>query len=228
MIKIVYEDKDILVCFKPAGIPTQTASLAAEDMVSLLKKHLAKAGKEKNPYLGLIHRLDQPVSGLLVFAKNKQAAGNLSKQFVDGAANKDYIALACGMLEKKEGKLEHDLIKDSVSKQAKVVISGTDQAAKKAVLEYRVEKEEKNASIVKVKLHTGRFHQIRAQFSTIGNPLLGDRKYGSKESIALSQNLGISQIALCAYKLKIKHPTTGKQMEFMVSNEDLPKWYRKQ
>lgn len=228
MIKIVYEDKDILVCFKPAGIPTQTASLAAEDTVSLLKKHLAKAGKEKNPYLGLIHRLDQPVSGLLVFAKNKQAAGNLGKQFVNGVANKDYIALACGMLKNKKGKLEHDLIKDPVSKQTKVVTSGTNQAAKKAVLEYWIEEERVGSCVVKVKLYTGRFHQIRAQFSAIGNPLLGDRKYGSKESIALSKNLGISQIALCAYQLKFEHPTTGEIMEFIVSDEDLPPWYRKQ
>ena len=106
-LEIIYEDKDILVCFKPAGVATQTASFSSQDMVSILKNYLAKQTKEKDPYVGVIHRLDQPVSGLLVFAKNQKAAASLSKQIQDGNANKDYIACCSGILENKSGTLMH-------------------------------------------------------------------------------------------------------------------------
>ena len=223
-LKIIYEDTHILVCLKPAGIPTQTASLAGQDMVSLLKNYLAKQGTQKNPYLGVIHRLDQPVSGLLVFAKNKKAAAALSHQIQTGFANKDYLALCEGTLEEREGTLIHYLSKDAKTKLAKVTTE-TDKEGKKAELNYRIEKEQEGCSVVKIELQTGRFHQIRAQFSAIGHPLLGDMKYGTAESKELSQKKQIRQIALCAYRLVLQHPITGKNMEFLLHKEDIPKWY---
>ena len=120
-LEVIYEDKDILVCFKPAGVATQTASLSSQDMVSMIKNYLAKQTKEKSPYVGVIHRLDQPVSGLLVFAKNQKAAAVLSKEIQDGTANKDYIACCSGILEKKTGKLIHYIMKDPVTKLAKTL-----------------------------------------------------------------------------------------------------------
>ena len=225
-LNIIYEDKDILVCFKPAGVATQTAKLSGQDMVSLIKNYLAKKENSKNPYVGVIHRLDQPVSGLLVFAKNQKVAGILSKQIQDGNANKDYIAMCAGILDVKSGELVHYIMKDTVTKLAKVL--DKDEASyKKAVLFYEVEKELEDSSIIKVHLQTGRFHQIRAQFSHIGHALLGDAKYGSAQSRELSMKKRINKITLCAYRLTLKHPATGKEMEFLTDEKLLPQWYNR-
>lgn len=232
-MKIIYEDKDILVCFKPSGIATQTAKLSNQDMISMIKNYLAKETKDKNPYVGVIHRLDQPVSGLLAFAKNQKSAAALSKQIQDGNANKDYIALCSGRLEEKSGKLVHYIGKDPLTKLA-VAISEEDYSKlqekekasyKKAILIYEVEKELEDASIIKVHLQTGRFHQIRAQFSHIGHALLGDGKYADNKTRELSMKKRINKIALCANHLVLKHPTTGKEMDFTLDKEYLPKWY---
>lgn len=253
-LNIIYEDKEILVCFKPAGIATQTAKLSGQDMVSLIKNYLAKQTGIKSPYVGIIHRLDQPVSGLLVFAKNQKAAGSLSKQIQDGNANKDYVALCKGTIEEKTGTLVHYIKKDSVTKLAKVISEdefvknsvildsvktgilktekgsmehknkSENQEYKKAILSYEVEKEFEDSSIIKVHLQTGRFHQIRAQFSYIGYALLGDSKYGCAESRELSMKKRINKIALCAYRLVLKHPVTGKEMEFVLDKKYLPEW----
>ena len=232
-LNIIYEDKDILICFKPAGIATQTAKLSSQDMVSLLKNYLAKQSGSKSPYVGVIHRLDQPVSGLLVFAKNQKAAASLSRQIQDGNANKDYIALCAGTFEEKNGTLVHYIAKDSTTKLAKIMDrAGQKENAdellyKKAILSYEVEREFEDSSIIKVHLQTGRFHQIRAQFSFIGNALLGDGKYGSAVSRELSMKKRIRNIALCANRLVLKHPTSGKEMEFVLDEKYLPEWYRK-
>lgn len=234
--EILYEDNEIIVCYKPAGIATQTAQLSSQDMVSLLKNHLAKLRKEDRPYIGVIHRLDMPVSGLLVFAKNSKAAANLSKQIQNGNANKDYIALCHGRLKEKKGTLVHYLRKDSQRKMAEVLeeedflkkqATQKEEAVcyKKAVLTYEVEKEDVEASIVKVHLQTGRFHQIRAQLSAIGHPLLGDMKYKTKDSESVSGEKKIDKPALCAYRLILKHPLTGKRMEFTLEEKYLPDWY---
>lgn len=248
-LEIIYEDKEIIVCYKPPGVATQTASLSGQDMVSMLKNYLAKQTKEKSPYIGVIHRLDQPVSGLLVFAKNQKAAASLSKQIQDGNANKDYIAMCSGILEEKSGTLVHYSKKDSVTKLAMVAdvdefdrnpeiksekpsnenkkSKETDSSSyKKAVLTYEVEKEFEQVSIIKVQLQTGRFHQIRAQFSHIGHALLGDSKYGNSISRELSMKKKINKVALCAYRLVLKHPVTGKKMEFILEKKYLPEWYK--
>lgn len=224
-LDIVYEDKDILVCFKPAGVATQTASISQPDLVSMIKNHLANQSG-KSPYVGVIHRLDQPVSGLLVFAKNQQAAAVLSRQIQDGSANKDYIALCQGILEEKQGTLIHYIRKNPMTKLAEVTNKEGFAEYKKAVLTYEVEKELGDSSIIKVHLQTGRFHQIRGQFSFIGNPLLGDVKYGSTISKEISMEKRINKIALCAYRLVLKHPKTGKVMEFLTEEKYLPNWYR--
>lgn len=226
-LDIIYEDKDIIVAYKPAGIATQTANLSNPDLVSLVKNHLAKTQKEKSPYVGIIHRLDQPVSGLLVFAKNKKAAANLSKQIQDGNANKDYLAMCYKAPKEKEGTLIHYLMKNPVTKSAEVIEEENLKTFhKRAILDYKVEKELESASVLKIHLQTGRFHQIRAQFAFIGNALLGDMKYASIDSKRVSMEHNINKIALCAYRLVLKHPVTGKEMEFVLKEENLPNWYK--
>lgn len=227
-MKVIYEDQDILVCFKPAGVPTQTALLAEQDMVTLIKNYLVKQGAGKNPYLGIVHRLDQPVSGILVFGKNKRASSILLKE-------KEYYALCLDHLVEKEGELKHYLWKNPETKRAQIkaekeikkqAASGNqkEKEVKEARLFYRVMEEREEESLVKIKLDTGRFHQIRAQFSAIGHPLLGDRKYGNERSMALSVKNRISSIALCAGCLKLIHPVTKKEMVFCLTEEDFPHW----
>ena len=224
-LTIIYEDKDILVCFKPAGVPTQTASLTIQDVVSMVKSYLVKKEGKASSYLGLVHRLDQPVSGLLVLAKNKKAASlTITK--------KQYYALCMGTPVEKEGELRHYLWKNPKTSMAEVVDeknAGNKTEVKESVLTYQTEEErneiqEKSVSLLKVSLKTGRFHQIRAQFSAIGHPLLGDLKYGTEDSKQLSTEMGIKMVALCAAYLKIIHPVTKKEMEFQLKEELLPAW----
>ena len=247
--EIVYEDKDILVVYKPAGLATQTARLGQADVVSELKNYLAQTTKNigaksgaQNVYLGVIHRLDQPVEGLLVFAKQKKAAAELTAQLQrqgeDGSLHKNYYAVVCGQLEQKQGRLV-DYMYKSAENLAVIVEpgkgpGGSQNVAKEAVLEYRIVNERKipveaansvgagelenatNKKLALTDIHilTGRFHQIRAQMSHAGMPLLGDVKYGSSEVKELSGTLGVRTVALCAYSLDFQHPVTKKKMHF--------------
>lgn len=208
-ISIIYEDKDILVCKKPAGLPTQTSKVAAPDLVSELKNYLAEKGE---PYLAVVHRLDQPVEGLLVFAKNKEAAKKLNEQLRQNEFNKVYYAVAFNQPPVQEGMLEDYMIKDG--SRAKIVTADT-PGAKKAVLHYKLIAIEKGRALYEVRLETGRFHQIRAQMAHAGMPLLGDRKYADAAIQIYSEMHGIKNVALCAYKLKLTHPGSGEEMLFV-------------
>lgn len=228
-IKILYEDEHILVCVKPVGIATQTAKLAAQDMVSLIKNYLVQKGFPRNPYLGIVHRLDQPVSGILVFAKTKEAAAGLSRQLKDEAAGKEYLALCLGRLPRQEGEFVHYLKKDKAAGMA-VVTKQEDKEGKQAVLSYHVEREEENSTLVRIRLKTGRFHQIRAQFLAAGYPLLGDGRYKTAESEGESCRRNIRSVALCAVSLSFDYPIADKKrpvperMNFTLDKEDLPAW----
>jgi len=221
-MKIVYEDAQILVCHKEAGLATQTARISEADVVSKLKRHLAAAGR-KSPYLGVIHRLDQPVEGLLLFAKDRGTAAELSRQLADGTINKHYYAVLCGKPECEEGVLVDYLIKDAGSKA--VVVTGNWELypqAQKAVLRFRVLEhleEPEELTLVDVEIETGRFHQIRAQFAHRDMPLVGDRKYAGRETPKKSYGLLAGHPALCAYRLECKHPQKGRNMNFSVSPE---------
>lgn len=221
--RIIYEDAHVIVAYKPAGLATQTAKIGQADMVSELKNYLSAAQKGKTSYLGVIHRLDQPVEGLLVFAKSKQAAAGLTKQLTQGTLNKHYYAVICGNPSVQEGKLVDYLYKDAAGK-AQVVTGQQEQypEAKKAVLQYRVVKNlstEKPVFLADIHIDTGRFHQIRSQMAHAGMPLLGDSKYGTEESLAYSGEWGIRNVALCAYSVEFSHPVTGKKLSFQVEPE---------
>ncbi len=205
---IIYEDAHIIVCHKPAGIPTQTARIGTPDMVSMLKTHLAPSSKGE-PYLAVIHRLDQPVEGLLVFAKTPAAARELNRQLTTSGFGKYYRAVVQGVPEPAEGTLEDYMVKDGRTNTSRICDKST-PGAKSARLHYRIEKIFKDsdpaASLIKIKLDTGRHHQIRVQMAHIGCPLAGDQKYGDKKST--------EPLRLCAYRLEFKHPATQKDMVF--------------
>lgn len=218
--EILYEDEEILIIRKPAGLATQSGFVAQPDAVSELKGYLSK--KQSRPYLGVIHRLDQPVEGLLAFAKTPGAAAELTRQLSDGSLNKRYYALVCGKVMPPDGKLE-DFLWKAPGNIAEVV-TGRERdfpQAKQAVLRYKVlrEAELENYgnigaqafSLLDVCIGTGRFHQIRAQLSHAGWPILGDRKYGSRLSVALSDRYQIKNVALCAYEIRIRIPKTGEE-----------------
>jgi len=220
--KIIYEDAHILVVHKPAGLATQSAKVGQPDMVSEIKNYLAKQGnKEKNgaPYLGIIHRLDQPVEGLLVFAKTKEAAGKLTAQLEGGTLNKQYYAVVCGKPTEETGELVDYLRKEG---NLAKISTPQDKEAKKAILQYKVlsfkELESgENISLLDIHIDTGRFHQIRVQLANGGWPILEDMKYGSGHSIEISKQLNLRNVALYAYRLELKHPATGKMLEFTIT-----------
>ena len=217
--QIVYEDEAVLVIRKPAGLATESAGIGQKDVVSELKNYVAKKNPGKMSYLGVVHRLDQPVEGLLVFAKTKKAAENLTAQLGKGMLKKEYLAVVCGKVPENTGRLEDYLAKEkgmAVVKEA--ADAQTEQAAepqaKKAVLTYTKKAETEKLTLLAVQIETGRFHQIRAQLSHAGFPILGDEKYGSEESKELSREKKIRFTALCAASLSFRHPVTGKTMAF--------------
>ena len=203
---ILYEDKNIIVCHKPAGLAVQNARIGSADMESALKNYLYKKDPGKMPYLGIVHRLDQPVEGIIVFARTPFAAKELSKQISGGQMEKIYLAVTKGKPEKEEGILEDYLKKEGRTNMSAVVPEGT-TGAKKARLSYQVIDEETESFLVKIKLDTGRHHQIRVQMAHAGMPLTGDRKYGDSVDTSLG---------LCACSLTFLYPGTGKQMHFTV------------
>ena len=294
--EIIYEDANILVCYKPAGLPVQTAKVGQMDMVSELKNYLHSA------YLGIIHRLDQPVEGLLVFAKDTKSAARLSAYLQKGTLNKQYYGVICGKpsapgrelvdylkkekdravvvteayQEAKSGNTDRRNpggTKNKMNAASKTVSRRNDQAAiensvQQAVLQYQVMKnryfqeeqyqapfnivstagaikdhngteaqkqeqealpvgrtekvenpEDKGAALSLLDIHidTGRFHQIRAQLSHAGMPLLGDSKYGNEESLLVSRQLAVRNVALCAYKIEFLHPVTGERKVFEIA-----------
>lgn len=212
MLEILYEDSDILVVKKPAGVPTQSANIRMKDMVSYINEYLHKT--DRSAALGLVHRLDQPVEGILVFGKNKSATANLNKQITENQMQKDYYALVHGKLSEAAGSLIDYMKKEEAARKA-IISCQSDTQAKKAELSYEVIDYEKSQDISLVRIHliTGRFHQIRLQFSNLGNPLLGDKKYGTKED-------PIKNVALCAYRLSFKHPKTNKELSYEITPQN--------
>ena len=211
-LKVLFEDNHIIVVQKKPNILSQADKTKDIDMLTIVKQYLKeKYQKQANVYLGLVHRLDRPVGGVMIFAKTSKAASRLSNQVREKIFKKKYLAVLDGKIEKKQGTLEDYLYKDERANRSKVV--GKDKKnAKLAKLDYKVLKynEVKDLSLVEIDLHTGRHHQIRVQLSHFGHSIFGDQKYGTR-----GQG---KQIALWAYRLTIQHPITKEEMTF----EDLP------
>lgn len=247
--KILYEDRDIIVCHKPAGIAVQSAGVGSMDMVSELKRYLKQSMKE--PYLGVVHRLDQPVEGVIVFAKTQKAAAELSKQAAapgdmtqageasDKVMKKIYYAEVYGHLPETSGELLNDLVKDEKTNTS-YVVSMPDigervlaepvpdsrngkgrkekkkEVPKRSYLTYKVLERRDETDLLEIRLFTGRHHQIRAQFSHAGYPLVGDAKYASGESVKYNLKKNIRTVSLKAVRLEFTHPGSGKRMVFSI------------
>lgn len=219
--KIIYEDDALLVIDKPAGLATQSARVTQQDVYSELANYL------RGGYVGLVHRLDQPVEGLLVVGKTKQAAGALSVQLGSGKLSKAYLAVVHpeNGIDTSEPENTSAVItlvdymkKNSRTGMAEIVAvedaSLPPAGLQKAVLSYRLSESTPDLALADISLQTGRFHQIRAQMSHAGMSLLGDQKYASEETKKLSARLAVRNVALCAYQLGFVHPVTKKEMHF--------------
>lgn len=217
-LKIIYEDNHIIIVEKKPNIPSQADNTGDIDMLTIIKQYIKeKYNKPGNVYLGLVHRLDRPVGGVMVFAKTSKAASRLSNQVREKVFKKKYLAVVDGEIKNKSGILEDYLYKDARNNISKVV-NKDKKNSKFAKLDYEVIKynEVKNLSLVKINLHTGRHHQIRVQLSNFGHSIFGDQKYGTR-------GRG-KQIALWAYELSILHPITGKQLTFKDLPEPVGTW----
>lgn len=219
-LKVIYEDNHIIVVEKPVNIPSQGDKTGDTDMLTIIKEYIKeKYNKPGNVYLGLIHRLDRPVGGVMVFAKTSKAAARLSEQVREKEFQKSYLVIVDGKMEKEKEKetLEDYLLKNEKTNTSKVVKEGT-KNSKYAKLDYEVLKYDKelNLSVLKILLHTGRHHQIRVQLSSRGHSIYGDQKYGGRGHG--------KQIALWAYKLQISHPVSKEKMDFIDIPEKMGSW----
>lgn len=221
MLEIVYEDENVLVVNKAAGRYTQSARPQDKDLVSEVLLYRRRKGE--TPYAALINRLDQPVSGLVLFAKTKGMAASLNRQMKDGKFCKQYYALVCGKPEPVHGKYVDYLIKDSRRNQS-CTADKTVPGSRRAELEYEVLKTKQvngqAVSLVKIHLLTGRHHQIRVQFSSRGLPLLGDVQYGgepAEKSRCLQDSavLKRGEIALCAFELTLSGRTFSVRPDWL-------------
>ncbi len=210
MIKIIYEDNHLLVVEKPINIPVCPDETGDDNVLDMLKKYLKeKYNKPGNVYLGLVHRLDRPVGGVMVFAKTSKAASRLGNQVQNHILKKEYNAVVYGNINNKGNFI------DKLLKNEKTNISSVNERGKLAELEYEKIKNVNNMSLVRIHLKTGRSHQIRVQFSYHGYPLYGDQKYNKMAKVG-------EQLALWATSLTFEHPITKEELVF---NSDIPNVY---
>ena len=217
---ILHEDNHILVAVKPQNLPTQADSSGDADFLSLLKDYLKqKYDKPGNVFLGLVHRLDRPTGGVMVFAKTSKAAERLCQAIREGDFEKEYLAVTVGCPKEPKAQLTHYLKKNPLTNVVSVVPSAT-EGAKRADLVYEVLETKGRVSLLKVRLLSGRSHQIRVQMAHIGCPVVGDVKY--KGDIARGYPL-----ALWAEKLAFTHPVTKERMVFLAyPPEEKEPWKR--
>lgn len=202
MINIVYEDNHLLVVEKPINIPSQEDNSKDMDLLNMLKEYIKeKYNKPGNVYLGLVHRLDRPVGGLMVFARTSKSASRLSEQIKNKTFTKVYNAVVTGNIE------QHNTLKDNLLKDEKSNIVKVHPDGKEAILEFYKIKQIDDLSLIDIYLKTGRSHQIRVQLANHGYPLYGDQKYNKDSKVG-------EQLALFAKKIEFEHPTTKKHMCF--------------
>lgn len=217
-LKVIYEDNHIIVVEKQPNIPSQADKTEDIDMITIIKNYLKiKYNKPGNVYLGLVHRLDRPVGGVMVFAKTSKAASRLSNQVREKVFKKKYLAVVDGKVDPKNGILEDYLYKDERNNISRVV-NKEKKNSKYAKLDYEVlhYNNIKDLTLLKINLYTGRHHQIRVQLANFGHSIFGDNKYGSR-------GRG-KQIALWAYQLEIEHPVTKEKLLFSDLPEPVGTW----
>ena len=228
-LSVIYEDNHIIVVIKPQNMPVCADESGDEDLLNQIKKYLAE---KKNPrsaseavdgvdkasaYCGLVHRLDRPTGGVMVFAKTSKSAARLCEQIKDGIFQKTYLATVVGEPKLRAGTLVDHLLKNDARNTVEVVPSAT-AGAKRAELKYHVLETNKQVSLVEVKLITGRSHQARVQLKHLGCPIFGDAKYGG-DKLGKGWNL-----ALWAHELVFRHPTTEDMLKFIVNPPECVPW----
>lgn len=206
-IVTIFEDNHLMVVIKPQGVPVQKDSSGDPDLQTAVMDLLkSKYNKPGNVFLGIVHRLDRPVGGAVVFAKTSKAASRLSEQIRNNVWKKQYVAIVDGVPYPDSGTLEDHLIKDSSTNMVSIVDS-SEKGAKKAVLKYSVIEKSNKRAMLYIDLVTGRSHQIRVQLSSRGWPIMNDHRYNSNA-------LNGGNIMLWAHILEIKHPVSGNVMQF--------------
>ena len=245
MVPILYEDNDIIVVRKPAGLESQSSRGFAPDMVSEIRRYLHHPQDIHNhpqgvstnqpPYVGVIHRLDKPVEGIMVYALNQKSAAALSAALQAGGMEKSYLAVVCGKPVDKEG-MYVDYLRHYRENNTSKIVDKSDRNGRKAMLNYRVLEvihnpldQDQTLSLIDIELLTGRHHQIRVQFAEHNTPLYGDERYGgglSTLSTADGADSGKGRssrqsfrpsLGLCACRLAFLHPSTGERMEFAIT-----------
>ncbi len=218
-LEVFYEDRDIIVVKKPAGVESQARHSLEPDMVSEIRCHIREtAGSGAEPYVGVVHRLDKPVAGLMVYAKTGKAAAALSTQIRENRMKKTYRAVVCGRCVDNVGNFVDYLLKDPKENRSVIVDKGRD-GAKRAELKYHVlgvreVSEAGPLTSVEIELLTGRHHQIRVQFAGHGLPLWGDARYGTAERLSDPVSPFSRRLALCACGLTFAHPVSGRPLSF--------------
>lgn len=214
---ILYEDNHIIVVLKPQMVACCPDESGDDNLLDGVKAYIKTAyQKPGNAYVGLVHRLDRPTGGVMVFAKTSKAAARLTEQMKNGGFEKKYFAVLCGAPSKKRATLENYLRKNSVNNTV-YVCTESEEGAKFASLEYEIKGEAGGLSLAEITLHTGRTHQIRVQTAAINCPVFGDMRYGGEKAVK-------GRLALWAYSLRFTHPTTGEALRFIIEppKEDAP------
>ncbi len=213
-LQILYEDNHIIVVLKPQMVACCPDESKDDNLFDQVKNYIKVTyNKPGNVYVGLVHRLDRPTGGVMVYAKTSKAAARLTEGLQSGDFEKKYLAVLCGTPDTERGTLTNYLRKNTVNNMV-YICTPSEEGAKYAELDYRVVEEKSKYSLVEVRLHTGRTHQIRVHAKHLGHPVAGDTTYGYKK-----QKLGVDGQLLHAKRLTLKHPTSGEEMTF---NAPLP------
>ena len=206
---ILHEDNHIIVVLKPQNVACCPDESGDDNLFDCVKRYIKTTySKPGNVYLGLVHRLDRPTGGVMVFAKTSKAAARLSEQMRTGGFEKLYFAVLCGVPARRSATLENYLRKNSLNNMV-YVCTQTEEGAKFASLDYNVLEDNGQLSLAEVRLHTGRTHQIRVQMAAINCPLYGDMRYGGERAVK-------GKLALWADSLRFAHPTTGEKLRFEI------------
>lgn len=215
---VLHEDNHIIVVVKPQNIPTQEDSTGDVDLLTMIKNYIkVKYDKPGDAFVGMVHRLDRPTGGVMVFARTSKAASRLCEQIQSGEFEKRYLAVTVGHPRDRRGRLENYLVKDEASNTVRIAPAMV-EGAKKAILDYNVLEVNDKISLIDIKLVTGRSHQARVQMMGQGCPIFGDAKYGG-DSLAKGHKL-----ALWAYSLRFLHPVTKQIMVFKVFPPETTPW----
>ena len=213
---VLYEDNQIIVVVKPQGVPTQGDKSEDPDLLSMVKEYVrVKYNKVGEAFVGLVHRLDRPTGGVMVFARTSKAASRLCEQMQSGELEKKYLAVTVGKMRYRRGRLENYLVKDEANNMVRIAPAMI-EGAKKAILDYNVLETKDDLSLVDIKLLTGKGHQARVQLMGQGCPIYGDAKYGTA--------IKGQSLALWAYSLRFLHPITKRIMVFKVFPPETLPW----